>query len=254
MNILLTGASSGIGREAARRLVLSGHTVWGVARRADLLAQLSTELGPTRFHPLVGDVSKPADVQTVLAALTAAGVVPDAVILNAAVMQADTAPDYSHEVASHVFATNVDGALRLVDGLLPKLRARGSGQFIAVASTSAFRPDPSAVSLPASKAALAMAFRGLRLRYQRSGIQFKVVYFGPVATAIIPAYTTPDGKPKYWFVMSATAAAKKLVGALRGRRGSYYFPLVSTLPFQLMRVLPDALFAKVSGWLKGAKR
>lgn len=250
MNILLTGASSGIGREAARQLVLAGHTVWGVARRADALMQLQTELGPTRFHPLVGDVSKPAEVQAVLATLTTAGVVPDAVVLNAAVMLPDTAPEYTHAVASQVFATNVDGALRFVDGLLPKFRARGSGQFIAVASTSAFRPDPTSISLPASKAALAMAFRGLRLRYQHTGIQFKIVYFGPVATAIIPAYTTPQGKPKYWFVMSAQAAGRKLARVLAGQRGSYYFPLVSTLPFQLLRILPDTWFANISGWLK----
>ena len=50
MKILITGTSSGIGRELARQLAEAGHQVWGIARRKDLLESLRHELGGDEFH------------------------------------------------------------------------------------------------------------------------------------------------------------------------------------------------------------
>jgi len=53
---VITGASSGIGRELAKQLVKDGHAVWGVARRENLLNDLKKELGDLFFYT-AGDVS-----------------------------------------------------------------------------------------------------------------------------------------------------------------------------------------------------
>jgi len=55
MKILITGASSGIGRELAKQLVKDGHVVWGVARRENLLNDLKKELGDLFFYTGFGE-------------------------------------------------------------------------------------------------------------------------------------------------------------------------------------------------------
>lgn len=251
MHILITGASSGIGRALASELVAHGHRVWGVARRRDLLESLARQLGSEGFRWTAVDVLDPASVDVAVSQMRAVGFTPDAVVLNAGTFAEDLEPEYRYDTVQRVLATNVDGALIWVDRFLPEFRRRKAGQFVAVSSVSAYRPDTTSVAYSASKAALSMAFRCLRLRYRSSGVRFKTIHFGPVATAISPRYSrSADLQKKYWFVLTPAQAAHGIADVLTSWRDVFYIPFAITTVFRLMRVLPDRWFAAITERLR----
>ena len=172
MNVLITGASSGIGRALAARMVADGDRVWGVARREPELQSLQRQLG-SGFLYSPANVAVFDDVRRVLAQLDAENFLPDAVVLNAVIYPHDCEGTLEYAVAREVLATNVNGVLAFASLLSERFLARGCGQFLAVSSLFAVRPDPVDVGYVSSKAALTMAFRCLAARYRRTAIQFK---------------------------------------------------------------------------------
>ncbi|MBI3305376.1 SDR family NAD(P)-dependent oxidoreductase [Candidatus Parcubacteria bacterium] len=247
MKAFITGISSGVGRELTRQLIHAGHEVFGVARRADRLAELQRELGTDRLHTAVCDVANPADIACVHDELKRAGFLPDVVVLNAAIERDDVWPTYRHDITRKTFETNVSGALAWVSCFLDQFLQRGSGQFIAVSSIFAFRPNETSISSAASKAALAVAFRGFQLRYQHAPVRFSVVYFGPIATGINPRFAPePPRGLRALFIASPRAAARAIVRTMTSRRNRVYFPWFPTALMRFTWWLPDWLFAALT--------
>jgi short-subunit dehydrogenase len=240
MKILITGASSGIGRALATKLTEQGHLVWGVARNREKLAELQNTIGPDRFFWSVCDVSVREQITGALAEMEKNNFLPDAVVLNAAIFPKDTEPEFKKDAFDEAFTVNFYGAVNFIDALLPKFIARGSGQFLAVSSTSAFRPSPRGVAYSATKAALALAMRGFDVAYRKKGVAFKTVYLGPIATEMW------EGK-KNFLVASPEATAAFLCRALEREKRESYFPFLSTTIFRLVSFIPDNLFFKLSG-------
>ena len=251
MNVFITGVSKGIGRELVKQLVKNGHTVWGISRSDNLLRALAREVGKDRFFYTVCDVSNENDVKKTMIKMKRYSFIPDVIILNAAIFHDDMKPYYSNRILLKTFTVNLFGALTWVEKFLPDFLTRGGGHFIASSSTSAFRPDFNSVSLPASKAALSMAFRSLRLRYTSENIIFSTVHFGPVATGISPKYVSLSGGPKYPFVLTTSQAAGYMQRVIKERKPKdYFFPFVTTLAFRLTLFFPDSFFAMISRILK----
>lgn len=238
MKFFITGVSSGVGRELARELIQAGHEVFGVARRKELLDDLKLELGPDNFHAAACDTRNPDDIARTAELMANQEFLPDVVVLNAAVDLEDVHPAYRHDRARETFETNVVGALAWVERFLEPMIRAGRGQFIAISSLFAFRPDTSSISYAASKAALAMAFRGLRLRFWHTPVRFAVVYFGPIATQINPRFSP---RPS-WFVLAAPRAARAVARAVRGRRAAYFIPWHAGLFMRATQWLPDRAF------------
>ena len=229
MKIFVTGVSSGIGRALSQALLARGDQVWGVARR-------TPDLPGLRFTRC--DVGNAEEVARVCEQMRGERFVPDVVVLNAGILEMDTEDVYAHPRARRVFATNLEGALIWVEKLLPQFLERRSGQFVAISSILAHRPDPSSVSYAASKAALSMAFRGLRLRYRGTGVQFKAVHFGPVDTPVVPRFAQAQ-RPRW--VLSAADAAGCVMRVLEKRGGRFYYPWSSWV-IRVTSVVPDAWF------------
>lgn len=252
MKIFITGVSSGVGRELTKKLVRAGHEVWGVGRRKELLEDLADELKGQRanFFYSLCDVSEEAQAAKVTEEMEVRGFLPEVVILNAAIFEEDLTPFYNYPLIKKIFSINLNGSLIWIDKFIDKFLKRGSGHFIVIASTSAFRPIWAGLAYPASKAALAMAFRGLRLYFKKSNIKFSTVYFGPIATAISPGYLAASGWKKFFFVISPEKAARCLLKVIKGKKDISYFPFLITLIFRLTLFLPDYLFVAFSQRLK----
>ena len=130
--ILITGASSGIGFEAARLLARQGHRVYGAARRVALMEPLRAD-GVT---PLCMDVTDEGSVRAgVQAVLDAEGRI-DVLVNNAGYGYFGAIENVTPEEARRQMDVNVFGLASLTRAVLPAMRGRGSGRIINVASVA----------------------------------------------------------------------------------------------------------------------
>lgn len=232
MNICVTGVSSGIGRELTKQLIKDGHSVWGIARRGNLLEELKKELGSdSRFFYSVCDVSIQDNVLSVARAMEQGRFDLDVVILAAGVFSNDIITGLDYELFRKMLDANLYGSLNFVNVFLPKFLKQCSGQFVVLSSTTALKPSLRGVGYPAGKAALGIAFRCLDLAYRKRNVIFSTIYLGPVATDMWNA-------KKSFAIADKTHIASAVKRALNTRKSVYYIPFWSTL-ISRISLLPD---------------
>lgn len=252
MKVFITGVSGGVGEALARQLVKAGHTVWGVARREELLKKMQYDLRADKFLFSKCDVSNENDVENTVKMMKAADFLPEVVVLNAAVFFHNAGSSYQHPLFKQGMAINVLGSLIWVDKFMPDFLKRGFGSFIAVSSVSAYLPHSDDIFHSASKAALSMAFRSLRLNYNKTNINFSIINFGPIATTLSPQWINSSGKPKYFFVLTPEKAAGciKSVVEEKNKKTIYWEPFPISWLWRLVSFFPDNLFSLLSKYLK----
>ncbi len=224
-NVLLTGASSGIGRALAKRMADRGARLAIVARREELLEGLADEVdraGGVRPVVLPADLSRPGEAAALASrALGELGDV-DVLVNNAgASVQGLVWAVADAGAAREVFEVNVWSPLALVAALVPRMRAHGSGGVVNVTSLAYVSPFPRLGQYCASKGALAVATEALRLELRGSGVCITEIALGPVDTAssyenrLLPGVDRWLDRTKPG---SADTAAKRIVTAIeRGR-------------------------------------
>jgi NAD(P)-dependent dehydrogenase (short-subunit alcohol dehydrogenase family) len=128
-NWLITGVSSGFGRELATQLLDQGETVIGTVRRPDSAADLLQKY-PGTFRRELLDVTDASAVRNVVdRSFTSLGRI-DVIVSNAGYGLFGAAEELSDEQFSHIIATNLTGSIQLIRAALPHLRAQGSGRII----------------------------------------------------------------------------------------------------------------------------
>jgi NAD(P)-dependent dehydrogenase (short-subunit alcohol dehydrogenase family) len=134
--VLITGASSGIGRATAELLAGRGHRVFGGVR------------APAKTRPLAGVELVPLDVRDETSIKTCveevcrrAGRI-DVLINNAGINLVGAVEETSIGQAQALFDTNVIGVLRMIQAVLPGMRRQGSGQIFNISSILGFIPAP----------------------------------------------------------------------------------------------------------------
>lgn len=241
MRVFVTGASSGIGRELCKHLVANGHEVWGIARRKDALSALAAELEASRFRYSCCDLADLDACKSLREVMSGEEYVPDVVVLNAAIDVEDGPSGLDVVHSNAMMRINFDGAHFWIAAFIENFTERGRGQFIGIASIFAHWPDPASVSYASSKAALTMLFRGLRIRYADSGVDFKLLYLGPVDTPINPRFSEQESSESM-IVASAPSTAAYIGKMIASKRQDFYFPLYILVVFTFLRWLPDKLF------------
>jgi len=134
---VVTGASSGIGAATARRLATEGFHVVTFARRADRLDALVKEIGVDRATAVTGDVTDPADVAALAAAVDALDGRVTLLVNNAGGARgADPVDTAKIEDWQWMYEVNVLGTVRVTQALLPALERSGAGTVVVLSSTA----------------------------------------------------------------------------------------------------------------------
>jgi len=236
--IWLTGATSGIGKALAERLLDDGHQVVLSARSDDKLAALCQ--GRDNATALALDISDREAVQAAGQRIEAELGGLNVTLFNAGTCEYLDARDFDMALVERVFTPNLYGTLYCVEAALPLLRAaRREGRpalLAATSSASAYLPLPRAEAYGASKAALSYFLESLRLDLAAEGIGVSVIHPGFVKTPL----TEKNDFPMPMQVSAEQAADAILKGLAKGRR-DIHFPKRFTYIVKLLGILPPAL-------------
>jgi NAD(P)-dependent dehydrogenase (short-subunit alcohol dehydrogenase family) len=192
---LVTGATRGIGREVARRLVLEGHTVYLGARDLDAGTAVAAEIGAT---PIQLDATSTDSIAAAVKRIESEAGALDVLVNNAGIAGDQKPPgEATIDDLRHVFETNVFGAAAVIDAFTPLLEASTAPVLVNVSSavgSLTLNTSPTSrwtmLAYPMSKAALNM----LTIQYARAFPRWRVNSTTPGLTAT--EFTGPrDGKP-----------------------------------------------------------
>jgi NAD(P)-dependent dehydrogenase (short-subunit alcohol dehydrogenase family) len=183
---LITGCSSGIGRATALELHRRGWTVYATARRVETLAEL--ERAGCRTLPL--DVCDEDSMRSAVEAVVAEQGAVGLLVNNAGYSQSGPVEEVSIDAARRQFETNVFGAMRLVQLVLPAMREQRSGRIVNVSSMGANFTFPGGGWYHATKHALDALSDALRFEVHGFGIDVVIIQPGLIRTGFADAATS----------------------------------------------------------------
>jgi 3-hydroxy acid dehydrogenase / malonic semialdehyde reductase len=180
--VLVTGASSGIGRACVEAFLTQGARVIAAARRTDRLEELRAEHGDAVL-PLAMDVRDRGQVTAALESLPE-GWSPVDVLVNNAGLAAGRTPIHKDDPDDwdRMLDTNVRGLLNVSGAVLPGMVERGSGHVINIGSNAGREVYPGGAVYCATKAAVERITRGMRMDVLGSGVKISEVDPGMVQT------------------------------------------------------------------------
>ncbi len=180
--VLVTGASTGIGRACAEALAGQGFQVYaGVRKQSD--ADTLDQLGVAGLEPVTLDVTKAADIEQVAAHVTGSGHELAAIVNNAGVVEAGPLECLPLDRLRWQLEVNVTGQVAVTQAFLPLLR-RSQGRIIFIGSSSGYMTAPFVGAYCASKHAIEAIADALRQELRPWGIHVANVQPGAIATPI----------------------------------------------------------------------
>ncbi len=241
--VLVTGASSGIGRATALQIGEAGATVLLVARRMEKLEEVRREIeragGVAHVHAC--DLSDEADIDRMVDEVLAAHEHVDVLINNAGrsirrsvARSYDRMHDYRRTMELNYF-----GPVKLILRLLPGMRERGRGQVVNVSTLGVQTNTPRFSAYVASKSALDAFSRCVASEVVDDGVHFSTVYMPLVRTPMI----APTGHYRNFPAKSPEEAAHMICNAITGRqkRVSTQFGRFSEVTYATVPAFQDAI-------------
>ncbi|MDX1382060.1 MAG: SDR family oxidoreductase [Thermoanaerobaculia bacterium] len=211
---LITGASSGIGRELARIFAIKGYDVAISARRVDLLdglaEQIRAAVAGARVVRLPADLLDPAAPGELFAALRRRRFPVDVLVNNAGTTDVEPFHRASEDRLLDMLQLNVTSVTALTRLFLPGMVRRGHGRLLNVASLAAFQPVPSMALYAATKAFVLSLTEALSEELRGTGVTATALCPGLTDTEMVRgalAEATDVDKLPSFFVMDAAAVA-----------------------------------------------
>lgn len=250
---LVTGATSGLGKETAVQLGRRGWKVALTGRRADKLKEVADAVRAAGGEPLelVGSVSDPAVVKAHYAKVKEAWGGMDYAVLNAGIGDRMDAKNFDAGQVVRIFETNVFGVAYWMEALLPDMVARGSGTVAAVSSLAGFRGLPSAGPYSASKAALNALCESARVDLRGTGVRLVTVCPGFVKSELTDRN---EAGSMPFLLETADGVGRMLAGIDAGRRVVHFPWQLSLTVIYLLHNLPGFLYDRLASKLKRNKK
>jgi NAD(P)-dependent dehydrogenase (short-subunit alcohol dehydrogenase family) len=185
---LVTGASSGIGEAAAKRLAAAGYKVYGTSRRG-------VQSGQRNFAMLPLDVTSDESVEAAVKELIRREGRIDLLVNNAGFGVAPAgAEESSIDQAKAIFETNFFGLIRMTRAVVPHMRRQGNGRIINIGSVLGFLPMPYGALYAATKHAVEGYSESLDHELRTRGIRVSVIEPAYTKTQFDANFLAPDSK------------------------------------------------------------
>lgn len=183
----ITGASSGLGRRAAVALAGAGARVVGVARRAEALDGLVSELGADRAAAVAADVADRSNIDALAATIAGPFGSPDIVIHAAGVNTREIADDVTDDGWDQTLALNLSAPFFLSRAFVPAMKAKGWGRIVNFASLQTTRAFPGGIAYGATKAGIGQLTRAMAEAWSPDGITANAIGPGFFPTELTAA-------------------------------------------------------------------
>jgi short-subunit dehydrogenase len=239
---VITGASSGLGWALARHLAERGVAVGVLARREAKLQELVDVIRATggRAEYAVVDV---ADRHATLAAIAQLrdrlGPI-DLLIANSGIGIPTPLHPLDWTAVDQMVRVNYLGVIYSLEAVLGDMLARQRGHLAAISSLAGMTGLPGESGYCSSKAAVNVYLDGLRVALRKHNIKVTTVCPGFITTPM-----TEQHHFKMPFLLSAEAAARRIVRALEQEKKVFNFPWQTALLMRLTRWMPDWLLARI---------
>ncbi len=193
--VVVTGASSGMGRDIVKKFAMEGANVIAVARRVERLDELVSELkdAPGKVIAFGGDVSKTSDNEGMINACVENFGKIDILVCNAGVMDdMATVANYSDDKLDYVFRINFVGVLEAMKIAVNKFLSQGNGGNIIVTSSIGASHQAAGAVYCASKAAVNAVVRHTAFCYRGEKIRCNAIAPGGIMTEISTSMGIPN--------------------------------------------------------------
>ena len=246
--VLITGATSGIGRETARQLGQRGCRLAITGRREDRLeevASMARDAGADDVITLAGSVTDVEIVKRHYAMIQERWQRLDAVILNAGVGDSRSARTFSASEYRWTFDVNLFGVCNWLECVIPEMLSQRNGLIVGVSSPAAWAGFPGTGSSCASKAALSTMMESVRLDLRGTGIDVVIVCPGFVKSEL----TDRNDPNEMVMLLDVEDGVRRMLRGVDRRKRVVHFPFPFThfvrhVIARLPRFIFDPLMAR----------
>ena len=234
-NIIIIGATSGIGKALFEKYAADGNRIGIVGRRTHLLDELLQE-HPDTTVTATADITKQDEIARAIESLRAELKDIDLAIVCSGTGDINASLDY--DVERPTIDTNVTGWTYVIDTLYHIFELQGHGHLVAITSAGGLRGEPMAPAYSASKAYQINYMEALQKKAFKSGGHIKVTDIRPglVDTAMA------KGEGLFW-VMPAEKVANQIIAAIRKEKSKAYITkrwhvlavIIKSLPFMFYK-------------------
>ena len=241
-SVLITGASTGIGRAMAFEFSRRGYALGLCARRLEMLETLRDELSSENPVAIARiDVAELERVPDVLDKLADELGEVKIVIANAGVGERSYPGEGTFHLDRKVIEINLLGAMATIDAGAEILKKQGGGQIVGISSVAGFRGLSSTPAYSASKAALSTYMEGIRNHLAQHKIAVTVINPGFIDTAI---NTHRKSRP---FLISAEKGARLMADMIEKQVWSSTVPIWPwAIITRAMHLIPERFWCKIS--------
>ena len=241
LKIIITGASSGLGKALARHYASLGSTLGLIARNKPSLESLVNELPDTAsiFYDI--DVRDAESMRSAASDFIQRYGCPDIVIANAGISQG-TLTEYAEDskVFESILATNVTGIVNTFQPFITVMRTQGKGNLVGISSVASYRGLPGASAYSSSKAAANSYLESLRVEMYGSGVSVITICPGYIVTPM-----TANNPFQMPFIMTAETAAKKIVHIINHKKIFSVIPWQMGIVARILKLLPNFVYDRL---------
>ncbi len=188
----VTGASAGLGQQAAAALAAAGAKVVGVARRAEALAEWAEQTGENAAT-VAADLSQRNQIADIATEIAAPFGAPDIIVHAAGINTRETADDVTDAGWDITMNLNLAAPFFLSQAFVPAMKAKGWGRIVNFASLQSTRAFPGGISYGASKAGIGQLTRAMAEAWSKHGINANAIGPGFFPTELTgPVFADPD--------------------------------------------------------------